>query len=79
MHHIETHIARGIEQTDPLPPGVAVAVRLLPETRSLSLAERAVLGFAIGAALWHVSKATAALRAKKWGEPATFPWRGNHP
>jgi hypothetical protein len=35
-------------------PGAAVAALLLPETRSLPMAERGVLGFAIGAALWHV-------------------------
>jgi hypothetical protein len=34
-------------------PGAAVAALLFRETRSLSPAERAVLGFAIGAALWH--------------------------
>jgi hypothetical protein len=27
----------------------------------------------------YMPEATAALRAKKWGEPAAFPWRGNHP
>lgn len=35
-------------------PGAAAAALLFPETKSLSIAERAVLGFAIGAALWHV-------------------------
>lgn len=35
-------------------PGAAAAALLFPETRSLPIAERAVLGFAIGAALWHV-------------------------
>jgi hypothetical protein len=35
-------------------PGAAAAALLFPETRSLSTAERAVLGFAIGAGLWHV-------------------------
>jgi hypothetical protein len=27
----------------------------------------------------YMPEAVAALRAKKWGEPAVFPWRGNHP